>query len=289
MTLRSPQPNGTKIDPDWLEDRKDRFVCIVCMMVMVEPTSGHCRHSVCKGCYVRWLAGTASCPACRRATQESELERDRNLEEEISEARVHCINWGGADGGEDAPVAKFFRPATEVEGRRLGVRGCGWLETMGEIWGHLESCEWEPVVCARDGCSASMLRKDVAAHNETACAFRPMPCTHCNESQPHGQLASHEGSCPSATVPCPNSGCEVVLARKDLGDHREACEREMVACPCPGCDVELLRGGMDAHVDAGMGEHNLRGLMRELARKDREIAELKAVVDVYALLADTAG
>jgi len=140
--------------------------------------------------------------------------------------------------------------------------------------GHIERCEWEAVVCARRGCGESVLRKDVAEHNETTCAFRPVPCTHCNKTKAHVKLAEHEESCPRAQVPCPNEGCGVLLERKDLRMHREGCELEKVECPCPGCEVKMVRAEMDAHVNASMGEHNLRALMGELSRKDREIAEM---------------
>ena len=250
-------------------------MCNICMMVMVEPTSGcdQC-HCYCKACYVAWLAEHSTCPACRGSTDK--MVRNRPLEDFIAEARVHCRNWGGAD----EPAAKRFKPATpfaadEQGGLGLEIRGCRWIGATSEFWGHLlKSCGWEPVECARHGCGERMLRKDAAEHDVSSCAVRPVSCTHCNESQAYGQMAAHEGSCPRARVPCPNERCGVLLERKGLCDHRAGCVHETVECPCPGCEVKLLRAEMEAHVDASMGEHNLPAMMREFSRKDREIAEL---------------
>jgi len=244
--------SGTQIDPDWLEERREAFVCSICMMVMAEPTSG-CNegHCCCKACYVSLLARDPRCPVCRSPADMRHLVRNRHLNEVILDARVHCRNWGGAD-----------------------EPGCNWTSTTRDFWGHLERCGWEPVECARSGCGESILRKDAAEHNTTKCAFRPVPCAHCNESQAHGQLAEHEGSCPRARVPCPNEGCGVLLERKDLGKHREGCARETVECPCPGCEVKLLRAEVEAHMDASANEH-VRSLMREVSRQRREIGELR--------------
>ena len=273
-------------------DPKDSFVCTVCAMVMVEPTSG-CKegHCLCKACYGSWLAEHSTCPFCRSPTKEGKLVRNRYLQESIAEARVRCKNAGGegepsgknTGGDVDEPPAKLPKKsraipvavAAEQGGRGLEMRGCSWLGTVDEFWGHVESCGWEPVECARLGCGVSVLRKDAAEHNRTTCAFRRVPCAQCNKSKAHAQLAKHESRCPRATLPCPNEGCGAILERQNLGEHREGCAHEKVECPGPRCGATMLQADVGAHMDASMAEH-LWALMRKVSRQEREIAQLKA-------------
>ena len=256
------------------------------MMVMVEPTRGLCDHGCCKICYGSWLAKRRAdglpktCPVCRDPVTEKTLGRIRSLEEEIAEARVFCKNAGGTDEHATKRFKISVSAAAEQGSRGLETRGCSWRGLTGELWGHIEHCEFEVVVCARRGCGESVLRKEVAEHNETTCASRPVPCTHCNAWKVHSHLAEHEGRCPRATVPCPHEGCGVSLVRKDRRKHREGCEFEKVKCPFPGCEVKMLRAEMDAHVNASMGEHNWRALMDDFSRKNREIAELNGQIAV---------
>jgi len=277
---------------------------VICSGVMVEPASGCPEgHSCCRPCYVKELEVRKLCPTCRHPVAgEQKLVRVRPLEGMVSQLRLRCKHGEGCKGNEAAeagpPAAKRARlaPAASmtVEVLRAELRqrgldsmgnkpglvarleedrqkdgGCRWRGRVGELPAHLGGeCAWETVKCPNKGCTASLLRKELPAHDAT-CENRAVKCGHCNTEVMRRSLAEHEGRCGSASVECPNEGCSVRQQRWTMNVHRADCQQEEVTCPCPGCDARLLRKGIDAHVKAThllSPEQQLQRLWRENAR-----------------------
>ena len=161
-----------KIDPDWLEDGKDKATCPVCLMVMQVPTSACAEgHALCRNCYDTELSVRKRCPICMAPTNLSRLQRCRGLEDFIGDLRMRCKHGkeqedeeGGAGGAEKAGLA-----AGLDEHRRGhaggGSRGwCNWRGKVHEFAAHLAVCGRKEVECPCPGCEERMARVDVEEH-----------------------------------------------------------------------------------------------------------------------------
>ena len=150
----------------------------------------------------------------------------------------------GLDSTGNKPVLE-----ARLEEDRAKDAGCRWKGCVGDLAAHLGKCEWEPVTCTLQGCTESILPKDLPQHKET-CQHRKVPCGHCKAGVAFRSLAEHESRCQLVMIGCPNEGCSVQYQRGWINLHRNICEHEEGSCPCPGCDARLIRKDMDAHVEA---------------------------------------
>ncbi|KAJ1494542.1 hypothetical protein T484DRAFT_1765259 [Baffinella frigidus] len=137
---------------------------------------------------------------------------------------------------------------------------------------HEGRCPRATIECPNEGCTESLLRKDLPGH-EATCEHRVVNCRHCWRKVAYRSLAEHEGRCPLAEIECPNEGCGVRMIRGHMNLHRERCLEEEVACPCPKCDARLLRKQVNAHVR----KYHMQKAEKQLQRAWGEVAKLKAL------------
>ena len=135
---------GGWVDPDWIvvvglgESGLDNFICLVCHMIMNQPTSGCGEgHACCRKCYETWLQrNNPKCPKCRAAVARNQLTFSRPLANVIDELTARCKHADdGQAGSTDAKTS------------------CTWEGKVSELAGHLKSCEWGITIqCPFAGC-----------------------------------------------------------------------------------------------------------------------------------------
>eukprot|EP00736_Rhodelphis_marinus_P014546 Rmarinus@m.21394 len=112
--------------------------------------------------------------------------------------------------------------------------GCGWQGRFDCRKGHVDDCEFQPVKCPHEGCTAKNLtRKKLPAHEGT-CAFRLVKCCHsgCSTTfrkKQKKQKKNHEKRCGKRLVPC--DLCKDILREEELPSHvAKFCEEAVVSC-----------------------------------------------------------
>jgi hypothetical protein len=174
------------IDPDFLDDPDDELECAVCFGVMVDPVSGLCGHSLCRGCFSESLDRDKRCPVCRLCVENHQLVPNRTTKNLIAKKTIRCEH---------------------VE--------CGWTGCVEKLPLHRSECAWMAVRCPFEDCAETPLRKDLQEH-EVVCGTRQVKCI-CSTEMPRSSLAEHETLCAEAGTICPF--CQTRILKKDFGSH----------------------------------------------------------------------
>ena len=233
---------------------------MLCFGVMQEPSSACLEgHSFCRACLVKALREKAQCPTCRHKVKDvTKLVRMRPMEGMIAQLRCkHDVVPAvppAAKRAKLAPAASMTLDALRKEARAAGLEtgglkaelaarveegrekgaGCGWRGRVGELAAHLGGCAWARIACQNQDCKESPFRKDLAEH-DAACGSRMVPCKLCRTVVECRALPAHKGSCPDATITCPNVGCSDKWKRGAMNVHRAKCAQEAVKCAYPRC------------------------------------------------------
>ena len=308
---------GMHVEPTWLEDRVDKAICPVCMMVLDQPTVGCPEgHALCRDCYLESLSRKKECPVCYRPTDEVMLRRSQSLQDFVGNLRVRCKH--GLEEGIPPPEAQRCNPEPvksmstddvrkELEQRGMSCKGrrgrlvarlkehrqhdtcqqaahlCSWRGRISQLQLHLaETCGYESVECINSamGCRESMLRKDAARHASETCEHRPSRRAPSSTLSVTRDLQENEVSCPEGQADCLNAGCGDTVASRSMAEHRGVCGREEVACPCPGCDVRGTRSEVEEHVEASGAVHLRSAWKRVVECQDAwmRVAEMEATL-----------
>ena len=163
--------DARKINPEWLVPRpKQEFICGVCLMLLDAPVLG-CPggHTFCRGCYERALVFNGKCPGCRHRTRSSKLMRNLPLQNLTLELDMRCQHAGEEDS---EPPAKRVKAGPDggtgdLDESRHQKVGCCWRGKVSDWLRHLDSCDWEEVLCPNVGCDALVPRQDLPAHSAT--------------------------------------------------------------------------------------------------------------------------
>jgi uncharacterized coiled-coil protein SlyX len=195
---------GMKIDPDWLEEERDKEMakCPVCYMLLDQPTTGCPEgHALCRQCFVMELSLRHKCPLCQHPTDQSRLQRCRPLEGLIAQMRMRCKHGKEADEGVGeggaAPRAKraMLGPpqstSTDDLREELGRQGLDTGGNQGELAVRLEE------------------HRRGAAGGKQGCSWRGKVC----------EFAAHLAVCGREEVECPCPGCEERVARAEVEEH----------------------------------------------------------------------
>ena len=213
------------IDPAWLSDKSADSVCGVCLGVMQKPASG-CRegHSFCQACLAKALRKQRRCPTCRQhISWTNDLVPNRTAENIIANMRCgHATQEEIGEAGPSAAKRAKLAPASPI-----AVAGCGWKGTVGGLADHLGECQWTEVQCQNKGCTKSMPRKDVPAH-DAVCGKRMVECSDCKMHMMRQSLAEHQRLCIYAETECPSEGCHERRCHLYMWAHLQRCEHLQV-------------------------------------------------------------
>lgn len=139
--------------------------------------------------------------------------------------------------------------------------GCRWTGKLASVGAHVErECPFTKVAClfAIQGCTALLLRCQLAKHIEKECLYKNVNCLYCNCEIPEISLEQHLHKCPKRPISCPR-GCERKgIVPDTLGDHLTFhCPLEPVQCSFTsvGCSFEGLRQSLHEHLKESLSEH----------------------------------
>jgi len=116
----------------------------------------------CLDCLERALAVKAECPLDRSPASIDECSpAGRIINNMLNELKVHCEHRD---------------------------KGCKAVVERQTLEGHLANvCEYHPIPCGHDPCSATVVRTDKAKH-EADCQYRPEACALCSAMVPKCQM-----------------------------------------------------------------------------------------------------
>ncbi|KZT58873.1 hypothetical protein CALCODRAFT_516460 [Calocera cornea HHB12733] len=211
----------------YAEEVNPNLFCSICRMPFIDPyTTTNCHHTFCFLCMKEAISIVPQCPMCRCPASMSSLSpAPIIIRQMVDELLVVC------------PHARDGCPATPQRCLKAS---------------HLrDSCQYALEKCTGLGCSATVMRKDMAEHRESHCSEVLVECEACHEQVRRGLLQQHQQSeCKGAELPCP--ACETLLAPAEMKAHLAACPDVVVACPQSvfGCTATLPRSDMPAHTNS---------------------------------------
>ena len=150
---------------------------------------------------------------------------------------------------------------------KCNSRNCPWVDELGLLEGHLETCEHVLVPCS-NGCESNIRRSTLQFHLTKRCPLRQHICGFCKKGGTYKDMKGvHLLECPDKMIPCPNDGCKVKVLRKDMNDHHSLCPKKTISCPYinAGCTFRSLREQMDDHVASTIHLH-LGLAMKEIGK-----------------------
>ena len=205
---------------------KDDY-CVICLLPARDPqqTKCECAKLYCKSCYGKLKSTSRTCPTCR---QPLDAFPDRNIARRVKEMRVKCTSTG-----------------------------CPWVNELGSLEKHLETCGFALVPCA-NGCKKQIMRSEHTSHCTKECLLRQYTCKHCKSKGPYKEMTGgHLSKCPDLMVPCPNNGCGVNITRKKMASHGLECPYKTINCPYKdvGCTYTSPRHTMEDHKATSCGHH----------------------------------
>ena len=201
--------------------------CVICLHPARDPqqTKCECAKLYCKLCYDQLKSTSGKCPTCR---QPLDAFPDRNSARRVKGMRVKCTS-----------------------------AGCPWVNELGSLESHLETCGFALVPCA-NGCKEQIMRSEHTSHCTEVCPLRQYTCEHCKSKGTYKEMTGgHLGECPDLMIPCPNSGCGVSIKRKQMDSHHLKCPYEIIHCLYKdvGCTYTSPRRIMEDHKATSCGHH----------------------------------
>ena len=197
---------------------KDDY-CVICLHPARDPqqTKCECAKLYCKSCYDQLRSTQRTCPTCR---QPLDAFPDRNGARRVKGMKVKCTS-----------------------------KGCDWMNELGSLESHLETCGFALVPCA-NGCKEQIMRSEHTSHCTEVCPLRSHTCEHCQSKGTYKKMTGgHLFTCPDLKVLCPNNGCGDSIKRREMASHRLACPYEIIDCPYKdvGCKDTFQRRTKEDH------------------------------------------
>ncbi|KZO95553.1 hypothetical protein CALVIDRAFT_537947 [Calocera viscosa TUFC12733] len=227
----------------YAEEVNANLFCSICRMPFIDPyTTTNCHHTFCFLCIKEAISIVPQCPMCRcPASMGSLSPAPIIIRQMVDELLVAC------------PHARDGCPATP----QRCLKGS-----------HLrDSCQYALEKCTGLGCSATLMRKDMAEHRESHCFEVLVECEACHEQVRRGLLPQHQQTeCKGAELPCP--ACETLLSPANMQEHLATCPDVAIACPqsSVGCAAILPRSEMSSHAKSCTYE-SLKGFFSIFERR----------------------
>jgi len=235
------------------------FNCAICYQVADEPTRciGHCAGIFCNVCMQQALQLKKSCPFCNR--DDITVWRDLVLRNQILKHQVFCIN-GAADTTTDRK-----RKATSAD-------KCTWMGKYDDLKAHLNTCQYERVLCDNNGCIKSIQRREIKLHHQE-CVHRLLGCRYCNHAFTIVHMNTHLQQCPMVEMTCE---CGFDCIRDSMDQHRARdCPLVKIVCDVVGCNAMIMRRDYEKHQQEA-AEHHVRLLSSEVGSMKKDIVRLLA-------------
>ncbi|XP_072022480.1 TNF receptor-associated factor 3-like [Amphiura filiformis] len=224
------------IRPDMFVHEVDgQFYCGICNLVLRYPMQTSCGCRFCYGCIQNYISGKkgTKCVSCEEELDHSEIVRDNYSRKQLEKLQSYCWNKNN---------------------------GCSEQMKLKELSVHLESCHYENVPCVHksQGCTAVLMRSQLAGHLQNECQFRQGDCELCGEKFPVADLKAHHEKCKSYLVKCPNNCTPNGVHQDKMDTHLQIdCPLAKVRCFFYGygCKYETLRKDMRTHKIGNASDH----------------------------------
>ena len=173
---------------------------------------------------------------------------------------------------------------------------CGWVGELGGLKSHLDSdkgCGYVKVTCTNEGGEKKMRRKNLQAHLQGKCYYRPYVCEHCGHKDTYtaitgeheyitfedeyilkDDIQGHYSACPKYPLACPNRCGVTGIRRRAMPDHHSSCPLEPLDCPFKdaGSTEKIARKNMADHMTANQQKHMLL-TFQSLQRSNQQIKQ----------------
>ena len=206
----------------YLEDLK----CSICLEISDDPVQTSCGHLFCGKCLEE--GGNEECPICRKSYTPTKDARTKRI---ISNLTVMCSRE---------------------------EKGCTWRGPLIEAESHWRDCNYEIVTCSNRNCKKRVIRKNLKAHLEKTCDYRPSKCSHCGMQDKYMYIVtSHYQDCQWFPESCPNGCGKVDIPRCKMNAHMKTCDQERINCKYKslGCTTKMERSKQGDHLQAGKERH----------------------------------
>ena len=149
----------------------ENLLCPLCLDVLDDPVSGACGHAACRECLAQHLSNQSDCPQCRAALSQNALVPNVIVRSMVSELRLVCPN----NPIPEEPAAKRARG----EAGAVDVNVCNWQGKCDTLAAHRATCPREIIPCPMHemGCTARIMRCELAAHVADAASHLQLVCT----------------------------------------------------------------------------------------------------------------
>eukprot|EP00049_Salpingoeca_infusionum_P009707 m.164945 g.164945 ORF g.164945 m.164945 type:complete len:362 (+) comp14413_c0_seq5:175-1260(+) len=139
----------------------DVLLCGVCMEPMMQASMCPEQHTFCEPCLRRAVDTSRRCPVCNTSMDKSKIQPARMARSMIDKLEVRCP----CGCQECITIEDLEAHYKQCKARKVTCsnQGCQAIMPASEKESHTETCEWSTIACGE--CSASMLRKDEAAHS----------------------------------------------------------------------------------------------------------------------------
>ena len=294
-------------DYEFVDKLDSKYYCLVCQNVLREPMlTDCCGIHYCQSCLQQCNRSyITQCPHCRKQNYHKML--DKQLEREIRELQIYCVNHSRKNCLWEGEVSKLSEHLSSSCPQRESVNccekcpnGCGKLIKSREIETHREICPLQEVTCMLNGpninnevvtCGQTLLRTELPSH-EKICIFRTFECKFCKMASTYaaitGQMQTykkqprippekgHYAECPDYPLYCKNKCRSGEIRRADMEQHRKECPLEMVQCERweEGCKEMVRRKDMSGHMKAFKKQHR-QYIWSAYVQKKEEAEELR--------------
>ena len=294
-------------DYEFVNKLDSKYYCLVCQNVLREPMlTDCCGIHYCQSCLQQCNRSyITQCPHCRKQNYHKML--DKQLEREIRELQIYCVNRSRKNCLWEGEVSKLSEHLSSSCPQRESVNccekcpnGCGKLIKSREIETHREICPLQEVTCMLNGpninnevvtCGQTLLRTELPSH-EKICIFRTFECKFCKMASTYaaitGQMQTykkqpkippekgHYTECPDYPLTCKNKCHSGEIRRVDMEQHLKECPLEMVQCERwdEGCKEMVRRKDMSGHMKAFKKQHR-QYIWSAYVQKKEEAEELR--------------
>ncbi|GAB1608529.1 TNF receptor-associated factor 6-like [Argonauta hians] len=233
-----------------LGDLHRKFICPVCLTLMVKPIQTKCGHRFCRECIFGVIAGRpqAKCPVDNSLFWvHTELFMDLAFERELKSLTFNCLNQ---------------------------KNGCVWNGEQNDLKSHVTNCQFVYIKC--ELCDDDVLSKSLMQHKTIDCPRRKVVCELCKEEIPYDTKLKHQVlSCELFPIDCPQCG-QKGIQRKDLVEHINqqsgTCPLTVISCEYNqfGCNYVDYRKNMFYHISHETESHN-RLLLKSFQKLEKRL------------------
>ncbi|XP_072031639.1 TNF receptor-associated factor 3-like [Amphiura filiformis] len=218
------------------KDVDKQFLCKLCELVLRWPMQTTCGCRFCFGCIYNFICdkkGDLTCPSCEDTFNTSEITRDHYSRKQVEKMIVFCSNK---------------------------KTGCPAEMILKDLDVHLESCVFQPIECLHklQGCTAVVIRGQLADHLQKECLFRSTTCDYCGEEFPIIDIKTHQEKCKESTIECPLKCTSKGIHKDKMKEHLEKyCPLVLVVCiyETYGCKFQDIRREMEVHIREAQPDH----------------------------------